>query len=131
MSDHLQLRVQGAGRLDGLQNGQQVLRRGAQLFSARTTSASWAAAGIWINLPGSCLIWMLAFCVTTVWPPVTAALGWLMTGVELMLMDRLPCAMAQGPSVTAWFSTMEPVRALMTTLAAATELPAAALPSRP
>ncbi len=38
-------------------------------------------------------------------------------GVVPMVIDRLPCATAQGPSVTAWFSTTEPVRALMTTLA--------------
>ena len=63
---------------------------------------------------------MLAFSVTTVWPP-DSGLGWLTTGVELMLTDRLPCAMAQGPSVTAWLSTMEPVRELMMTLAARME----------
>jgi len=44
--------------------------------------------------------------------------GWLMMGVELMLTDRLPWAIAQGPSVTAWFNTIEPVRELITTLAA-------------
>src|SRR5450830_1894271 len=68
-------------------------------------------------MPGSCLIWMLDFSVTTVWPPVDMALGWLITGVQLMLMDRLPCAMAQGPRDTAWLRTIEPVRELMTTLA--------------
>jgi hypothetical protein len=31
--------------------------------------------------------------------------------VVLMVMARLPWAMAQGPRVTAWLSTMEPVRA--------------------
>jgi len=48
-------------------------------------------------------------------------LGWLITGVELMLTDRLPWAIAQGPSVTAWLSTIEPVRELITTLAAGEE----------
>jgi hypothetical protein len=38
--------------------------------------------------------------------------------VELMVTDRLPCATAQGPSVTASFSTTEPVRALSTMRAA-------------
>ena len=60
---------------------------------------------------------MSLFCATTVWP-CDSGPGWLMTGVELMVIDRLPCAMAHGPSVTAWFSTTEPVRALITTLAA-------------
>ena len=84
---------------------------------ARTTSANWGEAGTWIRMPGSCLIWMLERSATTVWPPVDKGLGWLITGVVLMVTDRLPCAMALGPSVTAWFITMEPVRALITTLA--------------
>ena len=70
-------------------------------------------------LPGSWLMVMSLFCVTTVCP-CDSGLGWLMTGVELMVMDKLPCAMAHEPSVTAWLSTMEPVRALMTTLAVGT-----------
>ena len=44
--------------------------------------------------------------------------GWLMTGVALMVTERLPCATAQALSDTAWFITTEPVRALITTLAA-------------
>ena len=36
----------------------------------------------------------------------------------LIVTDRLPCATAQAASVTAWFITTEPVRALITTLAA-------------
>ncbi len=48
-------------------------------------------------------------------------MGWLITGVELMLTDRLPWAMAQAPRVTAWLSTIEPVRELMTTLAEGVE----------
>ena len=59
---------------------------------------------------------MLVFSVTTVCPPDSGA-GWLITGVELMVTDRLPCATAQGPSVTDWFTTIEPVRALITTRA--------------
>ncbi len=50
--------------------------------------------------------------------PADSALGWLTTGVELMVTDRLPCATAQAASVTAWFITTEPVRALITTFAA-------------
>jgi hypothetical protein len=40
----------------------------------------------------------------------------------LIVTDRLPCATAQASSVTAWFITTEPVRALITTLAAGGEL---------
>ena len=36
-----------------------------------------------------------------------------------MVTDRLPCATAQGSSLTSWFITTEPVRALTTTRAAA------------
>ena len=71
-------------------------------------------------MPGSCLIWISDFSVTVVWPPANA-LGWLTDGVVLMLIDRLPWAMAQAPNVTAWFMTMEPVRDLITTLADGTE----------
>ena len=39
-------------------------------------------------------------------------------GVVLIVTDRLPCATAQAPSVTASFMTTEPVRALSTTRAA-------------
>jgi hypothetical protein len=35
----------------------------------------------------------------------------------LIVTDRLPCATAQAARVTAWFMTIEPVRALITTLA--------------
>ena len=35
----------------------------------------------------------------------------------LIVTDRLPWATAQAASVTAWFMTIEPVRALITTLA--------------
>ena len=90
-------------------------------FRARTTSASCGAGGSWMTLPGSWLMVMSVCCVTTVWP-CEKALGWLTTGLELMVIDRLPCAMAQGPSVTAWLSTTEPVRALMTTLAAGADI---------
>ena len=64
------------------------------------------------------VIAMSAFSATTVWPLATAAPGWLTTGVVLIVTDRLPCATAQAPSVTASFITTEPVRALRTTLAA-------------
>ena len=36
----------------------------------------------------------------------------------VIVTDRLPCATAHGASVTAWFITMEPVRAFITILAA-------------
>ena len=61
---------------------------------------------------------MSAFSAATVWPLRRTAPGWLTTGVELIVTDRLPCATAQAASVTAWFITTEPVRALSTTLAA-------------
>jgi hypothetical protein len=70
---------------------------------------------------------MSAFSVTTVCRRDSGA-GWLITGVELMVTDRLPCATAQGPSVTAWFITIEPVRALITTLRPAWPDPAAGSP---
>ena len=69
-----------------------------------------------IILPPSCLIWISAFSLTTVCPPVLSGEGWLMTGVELTVTDRLPCATATGSSETAWFMTTEPVRALTITL---------------
>ncbi|KAF5291690.1 hypothetical protein FQR65_LT20433 [Abscondita terminalis] len=72
-----------------------------RVLSARTTSVSWGEPGMLMMLPGSCLIWMSDFWATTVWPCEKGA-GWLITGVELMVMARLPWAMAQGPSVTAW-----------------------------
>ena len=43
-------------------------------------------------------------------------------GVVLIVTERLPCATAQAVSVTAWFMTIEPVRALITTLAAGAAL---------
>ena len=55
---------------------------------------------------------MSDFSVTVVCP-CDSPLGWLTVGVVLMLIDRLPCAMAQGPSVTDWFITIEPVRELI------------------
>ena len=61
---------------------------------------------------------MSAFSVTTVWPVRANGSGWLTDGVVLIVTDRLPCATAQAASVTAWFITIEPVRALITTLAA-------------
>ena len=67
--------------------------------------------------PGCCVIVMSAFSVTTVWPPRENGSGWLAVGVVLIVTDRLPCATAQAASVTAWFITTEPVRALITTLA--------------
>src|SRR5574344_1550227 len=85
--------------------------------SERTTSANWGDACTLMMLPGSWVTWMLLFSRTTVWP-CDSGLGWLMTGVESMVMARLPWAMAQGPRVTAWFMTIEPVRGLITTLAA-------------
>src|SRR5256885_626742 len=91
------------------------------VLSARTTSVSCGEPGMLMMLPGSCLIWMSDFWATTVWPCEKAP-GWLITGVVLMVMARLPCAMAQGPRVTAWLSTMEPVRALITTLAEGLEV---------
>jgi hypothetical protein len=95
MSDHLELGVQRAGALHRLQDREQVLGRGAQAFSALTTSASLAPAASWISAPGSCLMEMSAFSATTVWPPDSGP-GWLMTGVELIVTDRLPCATAQA-----------------------------------
>src|SRR5512133_951888 len=68
-------------------------------------------------MPGSCRIWILLFSATTVLPPVDKGLGWLITGVVLMLTDKLPWAMAHSPKVTAWFITIEPVRELIPTLA--------------
>ena len=88
-----------------------------RVLSARTTSASWGEAGTCMTLPASAWMEMSLFCATTVCPR-DSGLGWLMTGVLLMTIERLPCAMAHGPRVTAWLSTIEPVRALMTTLAA-------------
>ena len=59
---------------------------------------------------------MSVFSVCTVRPPDKGP-GWLTTGVVVMVTVRLPCATAQGPSVTASFITSEPVRALSTTRA--------------
>mmetsp|Transcript_22405 Transcript_22405/g.88713 ORF Transcript_22405/g.88713 Transcript_22405/m.88713 type:complete len:376 (+) Transcript_22405:100-1227(+) len=86
-------------------------------FKALTTSDRRAPAGNWIRLPGSWRTEMSVFSATAVWP-LDSALGWLMIGVELIVTDRLPWATAQDASVTAWFMTIEPVRALMTTRAA-------------
>ena len=61
---------------------------------------------------------MSVFSVTTVRPVSENGFGWLTCGVELIVTDRLPCATAQASSVTDWFITTEPVRALITTLAA-------------
>ena len=52
--------------------------------------------------------------MTTVWPP-RERLRLAITGCALIVTDRLPCATAQAASVTAWFITTEPVRALMMT----------------
>ena len=58
---------------------------------------------------------MFAVSVTTVCPPDSAP-GWLTPGVLLIVTERLPWATAQGSTVTSWFITTEPVRALMITL---------------
>ena len=47
-------------------------------------------------LPGSLVDGDVALCVTTVCPATAGWAGW-MTGVELMVMARLPCAMAHEP----------------------------------
>ena len=44
---------------------------------------------------------------------------WLTTGVELIVTDRLPCATAQGSSITLRFNTTEPVREFRITFALA------------
>jgi hypothetical protein len=54
-------------------------------------------------------------------------LGWLMTGRAADGDGQVAVRNGAGPSVTAWFSTMEPVRALITTLAAGTEFSAGQL----
>ena len=56
-----------------------------------------------------------------VWPVRENGIGWLTVGVVLIVTERLPCATAQAARVTAWFITTEPVRALITTLAAGVE----------
>jgi hypothetical protein len=60
---------------------------------------------------------MSFFSVTTVRPVFENGFGWLTCGVELIVTERLPCATAQAASVTDWFITTEPVRALITTFA--------------
>ena len=57
-------------------------------------------------------------CPATVCPPEKAP-GWLTTGVEDTVTERLPCATALGASATDWFITTEPVRAFTITLAGA------------
>jgi len=86
-------------------------------LSALTTSASLVPAGMLTSEPACAAIAMSVLSVTTVWPPEFGA-GWLTCGLELIVTDRLPCATAHGASVTAWFITMEPVRAFITILAA-------------
>ncbi len=82
-----------------------------------TTSASEAPPLSIITWPGSLRSSICEFCVTTVCPPENGA-GWLTAFSVLMTIDRLPCETAQLSSVTAWFITTEPVRALRITLAA-------------
>ena len=96
-SDHFELGVEGAGALERLQDGQQVLRRGAEAVEALTTSARRVPAGIWINEPGSWRMAMSVFSATVVCP-LESGPGWLMMGVELMVTDSEPCATAQGPA---------------------------------
>ena len=58
--------------------------------------------------PGSWLIWV-SLCSKAPVGACVSGLGWLMMGRELMMIDSLPCATAQGPSVTSWLSTTDPV----------------------
>src|SRR6185369_7600365 len=87
-------------------------------LSALTTSPSLAPGAICTSAPDCCAIVMSARSVTMVWPARANGPGWLAIGVVLTVTERLPCATAHGASVTAWFMTIEPVRALITTLAA-------------
>lgn len=67
--------------------------------------------GIWIRMLGCWLIWMLVCSVIMVWL-FENGLGWLIMGCELMVIDRLLCAMVQGFSVIVWLSIIEFVRVL-------------------
>ena len=85
-------------------------------FSAFTTSFSDTPFFSMTSPPLSDWTSMVVFAVCTVSPP-DRALGWLTAVSVLMITVRLPWEMAQSFSVTAWFITTEPVRALIMTRA--------------
>jgi hypothetical protein len=94
MSDHLELGVQRARALHGLQDGEQVLRRRAERVQGLDHVGQLGAGGQLDQRPGSCLMVMSAFSRHRL--AAGQRPGWLMTGVELMVTDRLPCATAQA-----------------------------------